>query len=229
MPRNVKKQIILSFSGGKDSLLSLYRLNLGKEFEVVSLLTTLSEDGKVLMHGFNSSLLDEQAVALALPLYKITIPKVDSEQSKYGSKMREVLDGFKSKGIRHVAFGDIFLEDIKKFREEKLSIVGMEGVFPLWGENSWYIAREFLDLGFKAVITCVNTRLISREWVGREYDDEFLEYLETKGGVDLCGENGEFHTFVYGGPCFQKEVKYRFDFKTPNIHNEFYACGAYSL
>lgn len=223
-----RKPVILSFSGGKDSLLSLYKLRMGKEFEVISLLTTLDEDNKVLMHGFESSLLDEQAAALSLPLCKVVVPKVYGRQSEYATTMKKVLEEFKRQGVIRVAFGDIFLEEVKNFREEKLSWLGMESIFPLWGENPDQIAREFLESGFRAVITCVNTKLIPKEWIGQEYNKDFLNYLTARGGIDLCGENGEFHTFVYTGPCFQRELCYRFDFDRPIHHNEFYAYVALS-
>lgn len=223
-----KKQLILSFSGGKDSLLSLYRLSLCKEFTVVGLLTTLDQNNKVLMHAFDSELLDAQAAALSLPIYKIIIPQTNNDQSSYSDKMRETLGNLKKTGITHIAYGDIFLEDVKKFRESKLNSLGIHGVFPLWQEKSETIAKEFLEVGFNAIITCVNTKLIPEKWVGKKYDQVFLDYIISKGGIDPCGENGEFHTFVYNGPCFQQEIAYWVDINRPIIHNEFYACIARS-
>jgi len=222
-----KKKVVLSFSGGKDSILTLYKLINSGEYTVVALLTTLDPDNKVLMHGFDLALLEQQALSLRIPLHKVTIPKVEGE-SKYADRMKGELEGFKTNGVMHVAYGDIFLEEVRKFREEKLSIVSMTSIFPLWGRDTKSIAEEFIALGFKAVITCVNTKLIPIDWIGKEFDREFLAYLAVHS-IDPCGENGEFHTFVYAGPIFTEEIKYQFDWNTPLIHNEFYACVAKPL
>lgn len=223
-----KKKVVLSFSGGKDSILTLYKLMSGSEYEVVALLTTLDSDNRVLMHGFDSTLLELQALSIGpigIPLHKVIIPKAEGEKSRYAEKMKEELEKLKTDGVTHVAYGDIFLEDVRKFREEKLSMVGMASIFPLWGINTTSIAEEFITLGFRAIITCVNTKLIPASWVGKEFDREFVTYLIAHG-IDPCGENGEFHTLVYAGPIFKEEIKYQLDLDNPLIHNEFYACVA---
>lgn len=220
-----KKKVVLSFSGGKDSVAALRELQNSDEYTVVALLTTLDPSDKVLMHGFDSELLSEQAKSLGLPLYKITIPKVSNKGSSFAGKMKEAFKKFKEQGVTLVAYGDIYLEDVRKFREEKLSLVGMESIFPLWGKNTQEIAEKFINSGFRAVITCVNTKIIPKEWIGKEFNKEFTSFLVDKK-IDPCGENGEFHTFVYAGPTFKNEVKFQFDFDNPVIYNEFYSCVA---
>ena len=191
----------------------------------MALLTTLDPNNKVLMHAFDSELLDMQAKSIGIPLHKVIIPKTKGEKSEYANKMKEELEKLKKEGVKFVGYGDIYLEDVKKFREEKLSIVNMKSIFPLWGMDTKKIAEEFISLGFKAVITCVNTKLIPKEWIGKEFNAEFVNYL-VKEKLDPCGEEGEFHTFVYSGPMFKNEIKYQLDFESLLIHDEFYACVA---
>lgn len=221
-----KKKVVLSFSGGKDSVLSLYRLLNDNECEVMALLTNLNPNSKILMHGFDSELLDVQGQSIGImPLHIIVIPKTNEKKSEYAKKMKKTLKQLQENGATHVAYGDIYLEDVRKFREDKLSMIGMKSIFPLWGENTKKIAEEFIELGFKSVITCVNTEYITKEWIGKEFNKEFIAYLVDRG-IDPCGENGEFHTFVYSGPIFRIEIKYQIDFENPFIYNEFYGCVA---
>ena len=157
------------------------------------------------MHGVRRALLEEQARALGFPLEKVFISKKSSFE-EYESKMREVLEKYLRRGISSVAFGDIFLEDLKIYREEKLSKVGMEAVFPIWKKSTRSLARSFISLGFKAITTCVDTKFLGKEFIGRTFDERLLSELPS--GVDPCGENGEFHSFVYDGPIFQSEVAF---------------------
>ena len=151
------------------------------------------------MHGVREVLLEEQAKALGLPLFKVGI-SANCSSSEYEEKMGEMLKYLRGRGVECVVFGDIFLEDVREFREKNLASVGMRGAFPLWGKKSQQVAEEFILLGFKAVVVCVDTEVLEAALVGREFDKEFLQMLPAN--VDPCGENGEFHTFVYDGPIF---------------------------
>lgn len=184
--------------------MALHRI-LGKdEFEVLALLTTVSDAfRRVSMHGVREELLDQQAANLDLPLEKIRIP-YPCPNEVYEHKMSELLVNYQRKGLTHVLFGDLFLEDIRKYREDKLNAIGITPVFPLWKEDTLDLATEMLRIGFRALITCVDPRKLDPMFAGREYDETFLEQLPT--GVDPCGENGEFHTFVYDGPIFKKPI-----------------------
>lgn len=197
-------KVIVSWSGGKDSARAYYELQKAGSHEIVALLTTVTEDyDRISMHGVRRSLLEQQAQALGVPVEKIYIsPKASNEE--YEARMKEKLLDYKSKGVLSVLIGDIFLEDLREYREKKLSEVGMSGVFPLWKRNTAELAHSFIELGFKAVITCVDSHHLGKEFVGREFDRHFLSDLPS--GVDPCGENGEFHSFVYDGPIFQRSI-----------------------
>lgn len=172
--------------------------------EVVALLTTLTREyDRVSMHGVRSALLEAQAESLGLRLEKVFISRTGSNE-EYESAMREVLTRFSEQGVREVAFGDLFLEEVRQYRENNLSRVGMKAVFPLWNKDTTRLARAFIDLGFKAVITCVDGEVLDGAFAGRTYDEAFLSDLPN--GVDPCGENGEFHSFVYDGPPFRDPV-----------------------
>ena len=184
--------------------MALYRILERKEFEVSCLLTTVTDRfHRVSMHGVREELLDLQAQSLGIPLEKIMIPYPCPNQV-YEEKMAGVLSAWKLKGVTHVIFGDLFLEDIRKYREEKLSQIEIEPVFPLWLENTATLAKEMLRIGFRAVITCVDPKKLDPSFVGRQFDESFLRDLPA--GVDPCGENGEFHTFVYNGPVFKRPI-----------------------
>ncbi len=216
-----RKKIAVSFSGGKDSVFALFNLMNNHKYEIVMLLSTLDPFDRVLMHGFDRALLEIQAASIGIPLRKVKIQSTKNGDSTYSNQMKQELVELKNKGINYVAYGDIFLEEVRNFRKEKLSIVGMDSIFPLWGLNSTFVAWEFVKHKFKAIITCVNTNLISKAWVGKEYNEEFIEYT-LLNNIDPCGENGEFHTFVYSGPLFKKKIKYKLDINNPVIYNEFY-------
>ncbi len=202
-----KEKLLFTWSGGKDSSLALREIERGTDYEVVALLTTVTgEHDRVSMHGVRRKLLRQQAESLGLPLEEISISE-NTSNVDYESIVRDALEKYLGLGVRTVAFGDIFLEDVRRQREENLGKLGMRGVFPLWKRNTRELAREFVSLGFKAVITCVDATLLDRGFCGRLFDEQFLADLPP--GADPCGENGEFHSFVYDGPIFQKPVPFK--------------------
>jgi uncharacterized protein (TIGR00290 family) len=200
----VQEKVIFSWSGGKDSALALYELRKAGDYEIVTLLTTVTRDyDRICMHGVRKSLLEQQAEALGLPLETMFISK-GASNDEYESAMRQVLTRHLAAGVRSVAFGDVFLEELRAYRQQKLSKIGMKGLFPLWRRNTVELAHTFLNLGFKAVITSVDSKCLQSGCVGRAFDEEFLTSLPP--AVDPCGENGEFHSFVYDGPIFSRRV-----------------------
>jgi len=195
---------ILSWSSGKDSAMALYRARVSKQFEVVCLLTTLTDQfRRVSMHGVREELLDRQAEALGITLEKVLIP-YPCPNAVYEEKMRNTLSRWKEKGVTHAIFGDLFLEDIRKYREANLSQLDLTPVFPVWGTDTSSLAREMLKVGFRAILTCVDPKKIDGKFAGRQFDNSLLEDLPPT--VDPCGENGEFHTFVYDGPIFRESI-----------------------
>ncbi|KPK24778.1 MAG: hypothetical protein AMJ70_00835 [Dehalococcoidia bacterium SG8_51_3] len=200
------EKVIVSWSGGKDSALSLYEIQRSGKYQVASLITSINEHhDRVSMHGVRREMLEQQAQALGLPLIKIPIP-MDCSEEEYESRLMGVLNQVKSDGIEHVVFGDIFLEWIKEYREKNLSRVGMTPILPIWGRDTRELAQSFIALGFKAVITCVNTKAMPEDFLGRVFDEHLLAELPPK--VDPGGENGEFHSFVFAGPIFQESIPY---------------------
>lgn len=198
--------IILSWSGGKDSALAFHTLKQDARYQVVGLLTSVNGHyGRISMHGVREALLDAQVESIGLPLYKVRLSERPSNE-EYEQKMRIALEGFKARGIRHVAFGDLFLEDIRQYRLDNMRKLDMECVFPLWRKPTDKLARKFIALGFKAVLCCVDERALSGNFTGREYDAALLD--ELPADVDPCGEHGEFHTFVYHGPVFCEPVAF---------------------
>ena len=202
----IPEKVLFTWSGGKDSILALYELQMRSDYEIVALLTVLAEDyDRISMHGVRSILLERQANSLGLPIEKVYISK-NSSNEEYEAKMREVLQRYLTADVSSVGFGDIFLEDLRKHREDNLSKIGMKAIFPIWKRDTVELAHEFIDLGFKAIITCIDSNVLDKAFVGRLYDQQFLSDLPST--VDPCGENGEFHSFVYDGPMFQKEVPF---------------------
>jgi uncharacterized protein (TIGR00290 family) len=198
------ERVLLTWSGGKDSAMALHELHSRGAYEVLALLTTVTEQyDRVSMHGVRTALLERQAESLGLPLEKVYIG-VNASNEEYEARMRDKLVYYQARGVSSVAFGDLFLEDVRQYREENLSRVGMKGLFPLWGRDTSELAHSFIDLGFKAVITCVDSNLLDGAFVGRDFDRQFLS--ELPAAVDPCGENGEFHSFVYNGPRFQSRI-----------------------
>jgi uncharacterized protein (TIGR00290 family) len=216
-----KKEVLFIWSGGKDSAMALYELNNTQRYEVLALLTTLTEDyGRISMHGVRSILLEQQSESLGLLVEKIYITK-NASNEEFESKMKDKLTHYKSLGVSSVVFGDIFLEDLRKYRESNLSKIGMKGIFPIWKKNTAELAQKFIDLGFKAVITCVDSNVLDKSFVGREFDRQFLSKLPST--VDPCGENGEFHSFVYDGPIFSKKISHQKG-EVVLRDNRFYYC-----
>ncbi len=200
----MRDKVILSWSGGKDAALTLHELRKTKNYVVSALLTTVTEEyDRISMHGVRRVLLERQAQLVGLPLEKVLISK-DTSDEEYGLKMQEVLEKCSAAGISSVAFGDIFLEDVRQYREDNLSRIGMEAVFPLWQRDTSELAQTFIDLGFEAIVTCVDSAVLDGAFVGRAFDERFLSELPLD--IDPCGENGEFHTFVYAGPPFAGRI-----------------------
>ena len=198
------KSILMSWSGGKDSSLALHKIRKTDTYDVKALVTTVTEEfDRVSMHGVRRTLLQEQAYSLGLPLEEVWIPK-DASNEVYEARMKAVLRRHRDEGVEEVAFGDLFLQDIRAYREERLGQIGMRGLFPLWGLDTARLAAEFIEQGFRAVVCCVDPKQLGKEFCGREFDRQFLESLPR--GVDPCGENGEFHTFVSGGPMFRNPI-----------------------
>jgi len=198
--------ILLAWSSGKDSALALHELRRG-ENEVVALLTVLTDEyDRVSMHGVREDLLEQQALALGLNLCKVRIPP-DCGEGRYETAMAEALAPFRRRGVRRVAFGDLYLEGIREYREAKLAEAGMDAAFPLWGADTRDLSRRFIEDGFVAVVTCVDSRSLEGAFAGRLYDEALLADLPE--GVDPCGENGEFHTFAFDGPPFLRPVGFR--------------------
>lgn len=197
--------ILLSWSGGKDSALALHAaLRSSPAFEPAGLLTTINEDyDRISVHGVRRELLERQAESIDLPLHKVLIPK-DCPNPVYEDRLAAALREFQAQGIHHVAFGDLFLEDIRAYREKQMAALGLEPVFPVWGLDTHQLAHDFLSLGFQAVLVCVDTEALDPAFVGRPFDEDLLRDLPP--GVDPCGENGEFHTFVHAGPVFREPI-----------------------
>jgi uncharacterized protein (TIGR00290 family) len=200
----MKERVIVSWSGGKDSALALDEVR--GACEVVGLLTTVTEGfDRVSMHGVRACLLEEQGRSLGLPLDKVLVPATCTN-ADYEERMRAALLRWAEAGVTGVVCGDIFLADVRRYREERLFGGGLRGVFPLWGRDVGELARRFLGRGFRGVLCCVDTRALGIEYAGRDYDEALL--AELPAGVDVCGENGEFHTFVHDGPGFARPVPF---------------------
>jgi uncharacterized protein (TIGR00290 family) len=198
------KKAIFNWSGGKDSSLALYEVLKSGEYQVEHLLTTVNQfHNRVSMHGVRTELMEQQAISIGLPLYQVRLSEMPSME-EYNNKMAEAWRNFNNEGIRYSIFGDIFLEDLKKYREEQLAKVGLQAVFPIWKRPTNELLREFIDLGFKAVLVCVNEKYLDRSFAGRLIDVSFIKDLPDN--VDPCGENGEYHSFVFDGPIFKTPV-----------------------
>jgi uncharacterized protein (TIGR00290 family) len=197
-------KLILSWSGGKDSALSLYTLQQSGDHEIDALLTTITRDyDRISMHGVRRSLLHQQAEALGLPVLEVGI-SANAANAEYEASMAAVLNAYQQQGIEAVAFGDIFLEDLRAYREKNLQSLGLASVFPIWKRDTHELATTFLQLGFKAAVACVDTQVLDASFAGRMIDEDFLRDLPE--GIDPCGENGEFHSFVFDGPIFKHSI-----------------------
>lgn len=212
----MKPKAIFNWSSGKDSALALYKILKENQFEVTSLLTSINQEfQRISMHGVHVSLLEKQAESLGFPLIKMEIPKEPTMQ-EYREIMIKAMSKIKSQGITHSIFGDIFLEDLRKYREDQLQSIEMKGIFPLWKIDTHKLINEFLDLGFKTIVTCVNETYLDKSFAGRIIDKNFIKDLPEN--VDPCGENGEFHTFTFDGPIFKNPI----DFKIGEIVKKTY-------
>ena len=198
------KRILLSWSSGKDSAWSLFKLRQAPELEVVGLLTTVNEAfDRVAMHAVRRDLLLRQAEAAGVALWLVHIPYPCANE-QYEATMGAQIDKAIAAGISGVAFGDLFLEEIRAYRERQMAATGLELLFPLWKQPTHALAREMLAGGLRAWVTCVDPRLLDASFAGREWNASFIDDLPT--GADPCGENGEFHTFAFAGPMFCHDV-----------------------
>ncbi|WP_158838354.1 diphthine--ammonia ligase [Polaribacter sp. L3A8] len=195
-----------NWSSGKDSALALYKILQDPTYNLDLLVTTINKDfNRVSMHGLRNELLLKQADSIGIPLKTIEFP-ADVTMDLYAEIMKEAMDSLVAQKYSHTIFGDIFLEDLKAYRDTKLAEVNIKGVYPLWKKDTKVVLQEFLDLGFKAITVCVNAKLLGEEFVGRVIDEQFIKDLPEN--VDVCGENGEFHTFVFDGPIFKKPIDF---------------------
>jgi uncharacterized protein (TIGR00290 family) len=199
------KRTLLSWSSGKDSAWSLHVLRQGGEHEIAGLLTTFNgEADRVAMHAVRRELVKAQAEAVGIPLWDVDLPSPCSNQD-YERIMGEVCRGAVREGMECVAFGDLFLRDVREYRERQLRGSGLTPIFPVWGIPTHELARTMISSGLKAKLTCVDTQALAPEFAGRDFDEQLLADLPVQ--VDPCGENGEFHSFVYAGPMFRREIR----------------------
>jgi uncharacterized protein (TIGR00290 family) len=199
-----RPKAVMSWSSGKDSAMALHDVRIAGEIEVIGLLTTVtSAFGRVSMHGVREALLDAQAGALGLPCWKVPIPS-PCPNEVYEREMARVLTEVRALGVDRVVFGDLFLEDLRQYRLDKLREVAMGAVFPLWMRDTTVLARDMVDSGLRATLTCIDPRKLDRSFAGRAFDAALLADLPAN--VDPCGENGEFHTFAWSGPMFRHPI-----------------------
>lgn len=202
-----RQPVIMCWSGGKDSALALHELRHSAEFEVVGLLTTMTRDvDRISMHGVRRELLERQVAALGLAVEEVWITQ-GASNAEYEAQMDIALARFRREGVSTVAFGDIYLEDLRIYRERNLARLGMEALFPIWKRPTSELIATFLGLGFRSTTCCIDTRKLDDSFVGREIDEQFVGALPA--GVDPCGENGEFHSFAWSGPIFGEEIPIR--------------------
>jgi uncharacterized protein (TIGR00290 family) len=201
-----REPVLFCWSGGKDSAMALHALLLDPQVRVVGLLTTVTEGyERVSMHGVRRELLQRQAESIGLPLHEVFIPP-ECINSIYETRMEVALRVHFDKGVRKVAFGDIFLEDLRAYREKNLARIGMTALFPIWKRDSSELIDSFHAHGFRSIAVCVNPKLLHRSFAGRQLDRSFFVDLPVE--VDWCGENGEFHTFAFDGPIFKVPVRF---------------------
>src|SRR6202162_4862842 len=216
----VPEDVLFCWSGGKDSAMAVHALRAAGECRVTALLTTITEGyDRISIHGVRGALLGRQAESLALPLHAVLIPP-QCINATYEERMKEALAQHFARGVRSVAFGDIFLEDLRVYREKNLAQVGMQAVFPIWKRGTRELAREFVRQGFRAITVCVDPRVLDASFARPELDASF--YTDLPPGVDPCGENGEFHTYVFDGPVFKTPIAVRVGEKV--MRDGFYFC-----
>jgi uncharacterized protein (TIGR00290 family) len=198
------KRILLSWSSGKDSAWTLHVLRQQAQYEIAGLLTTFNQEAdRVAMHGVRRSLVEQQAAAAGLPLWSIPLPWPCSNE-QYEGLMTKACAKAVAEGMEAIAFGDLFLEDVRAYRVKQMAGTGLEPLFPVWGEPTDRLAHEMVASGLKAILTCVDTSKLDPDFAGRRFDADLLAELPT--GIDPCGENGEFHSFVYAGPMFNSAI-----------------------
>ena len=199
--------ILFCWSGGKDSAMALHALLQRNDVRVTALLTTVTGGyERISMHGVRRELLERQAQSIGLPLHEVRIPP-QCVNPIYEARMEEALGAHYQAGVRTVAFGDIFLEDLRAYREKNLARIGMTAIFPIWKRDTRELIRSFHAAGFRSIAVCVDPKVLDRSFAGRELDQQF--FLDLPPAVDPCGENGEFHTFVFDGPVFHKPISVR--------------------
>lgn len=200
------QSVLISWSGGKDSCRALYEIQKAQAYRVAALLTTVTRDyDRISMHGVRRVLLERQAVSLGFPLHEVFITK-DATNQEYEAQMEAAFSMYRESGINAVVFGDLFLEEIRVYRDQFLARNDMHGLYPVWRRDTTEFIQEFIKLEFKAVITCVDGKVLDSSFAGMMIDEHFLWALPPH--VDPCGENGEFHTFVFDGPIFKEAVKF---------------------
>ena len=221
----------MNWSGGKDSALCLHKAQQSKQYNIRYLLTNVNATyNRISMHGVRRSLLEAQAASIGIPLQTIELTEQPSMQ-EYEESMMKKIRNLKSAGCSKAIFGDIFLEDLKLYREQQLKQAGIDCVFPLWMINTSALIKEFIALGFKAIVVCVNEACLDKSFCGRLIDESFLNDLPAN--VDVCGENGEFHSFVFDGPIFNQPIKFSKgetaykEYDAPKQNNESTKYGFY--
>jgi uncharacterized protein (TIGR00290 family) len=203
----MSEPILFCWSGGKDSAMALHALSQRPDVRAVALLTTVTETyDRISMHGVRRELLVQQAQSIGLPLHEVRIPP-QCLNPIYEARMEEALRIHYAEGVRTVAFGDIFLEDLRVYREQNLARIGMNALFPIWKRDTRELIRSFQAANFRAIAACIDPKVLDRSFAGRELDESFFRDLPA--GVDPCGENGEFHTFVFDGPIFRNPIPVR--------------------
>ena len=227
----MKKPIaVMNWSGGKDSSLALHKVLQENEFEVKYLLTTVNEHWqRISMHGVRRTLLKEQAKVIGIELIEIFLPE-DPSMEVYETKLNEALEFLTQNGVTHSIFGDIFLEDLREYREKQLKRKNLHAVFPLWKIPTEDLIKDFIKSGFKAITVCVDGTKLGKSFCGRLIDDSFIN--ELPDNVDVCGENGEFHSFVYDSPFFKNPVELEIgetvirEYKNddPTLNKKFFFC-----